>query len=55
MKNRIMQLAELRDNTKSVDVGTHEVGHWSNLSGEQISAWARKFYKTKCDIMLRLV
>ena len=26
------------DNAKSVEVGTHKVGHWSDLSGGQSSA-----------------
>ena len=43
------------DDTKSVEVGTCKVGHQSDLSGGQSSVQAGKLWKTKCDIMLRLV
>ena len=39
----------------SVEVGTRKVGHWSNLSRGQRSVRVGKFFKTMCDIMLRLV
>ena len=43
------------DNAKSVEVGTCKMGHWSDLIGGQSSARAGEFWKTKCDITLRLV
>ena len=43
------------DDARSVEVGTHETGHQSDLSGEQSYAQVGKFWKTKCDITLRLV
>ena len=47
--------SKAEDDAKSVEVGTREVGHQSNLSGGQSSARAGKLWKTNCDIMLRLV
>ena len=44
-----------KDNAKSVEVGTRKVGHQRNLSGGQSSMRAGKLWKTKCDIVLRLV
>ena len=52
-ENKVSSGAE--DNAKLAEVGTHEVGHWSNLSGGQSSMQVGKFWKTKCDIILRLV
>ena len=43
------------DDAKSVEVGTHKVGHWSDLSRGQSSGRVGQLWKTKCDIMLRLV
>ena len=38
-----------------MEVGTRKVGHQSNLNGGQSSTQVEKSWKTKCDIMLRLV
>ena len=43
------------DNAKSAEVGTHEVGHRSDLSGGRSSMQVGKSWKTKCDIMLGLM
>ena len=43
------------DDAKLVEVGTHEVGHQSDLSGGQSFAQVGEFWKTKCDTKLRLV
>ena len=52
-ENKVSNGAE--DGAKSTEVGTHKVGHGSDLSGGQSSTQAGKFWKTKCDITLRLV
>ena len=38
------------DDAKSVEVGTREVGHQSNLKGGQSSAQVGELWKAKCDI-----
>ena len=52
-ENKASSRAE--DDAKSLEVGTHEVGHWSDLSGGQSSVQVEKFWKPKCDTMLRWV
>ena len=37
MKSRIRQAVDLRMMLKSVEMGTHETGYWSDLSEGQIS------------------
>ena len=43
------------DYAKSEEVGTHEVGHQSDLSSRRSSAQVGKFGKTNCGIMLRFM
>ena len=52
-ENKASSRAE--DDAKSVEVGTHKVGHWSDFSGGQSSMQAGKFLKTKFYIMHSLL
>ena len=48
-------ISRAEDDAKSAEVGTCKVGYQSNLSSGQSSTRVGKFWKTKCDIMLKLV